>query len=117
MVRDADRSWRERSSLGTAPGDPAHETRGDVATREKPGTPGAVPNEERSRHERSASLTIANAIIRNAITFGNQETQLFYCVFKTRPTVYHLGRGSIVRCAQFLYDYLGVLKCHVGGNV
>ena len=38
--------------------DPAHETRGDVATREKPGTPGAVPNEDRSRHERFASLTI-----------------------------------------------------------
>ena len=29
-----------------------------MATREKPGTPGAVPNEDRSRHERSASLTI-----------------------------------------------------------
>ena len=38
--------------------DPAHETRGDVATRQKPGTPGAVPNEDRSRHQRSASLTL-----------------------------------------------------------
>ena len=29
----------------------------------------------------------------------------------------HLGRGSIVTCAQFLCGYLRVLKYHVGGSV
>ena len=38
--------------------DPAHETRGAVATREKPGTPAVVQTGECSRHERIWFMTI-----------------------------------------------------------
>ena len=37
---------------------PAHETEGEVATREKPGIPGVVQDGDRSRHERSTSTII-----------------------------------------------------------
>ena len=40
--------------------DPAHETQGNVATREKPRTPGVVHDGDRSHHEWSASAMRRN---------------------------------------------------------
>ena len=46
----------ENCGIGGVEEDLAHKTEEDVATREKPRTPGGVRDGERSRHERSASI-------------------------------------------------------------
>ena len=48
--------------VGVEEEDPAHETRGTVATREKPGTPWVVHTDDRSRHERIASMTVGSRV-------------------------------------------------------
>ena len=48
--------------VGVEEEDPAHETRATVATREKPGTPGVVHTDDRSRHERIASMTVGSRV-------------------------------------------------------
>ena len=44
----------DENGIDEAQENPAHETEGEVATREKLGTPGEVHDGHRSRHERSA---------------------------------------------------------------
>ena len=46
----------EDCGIGGAEEDPAHKTQEDVATREKPGTPGGERDGDRSCHKRSASI-------------------------------------------------------------
>ena len=46
----------ENCGIGGGEEDPAHKTQEDVATREKPGTPGGVRDGDRSHHERSAPI-------------------------------------------------------------
>ena len=48
--------------VGVEEEDPGHDTRGTVATREKPGTPGVVHTDDRSRHEQIASMTIGSRV-------------------------------------------------------
>ena len=51
----------EDCGIGRVEEDPAHETQEDVATWEKPGTPGGVRDGDHSRHERSASIVTTRA--------------------------------------------------------
>ena len=53
----------ESSGIGEVEEDPAHKTKEDVATREKPGTPGGERNGDHSRHERSASIITTGTYI------------------------------------------------------
>ena len=46
----------EDCGMGGEEEDSSHKTQEDVATREKPGTPGGERDGNRSRHERSASF-------------------------------------------------------------
>ena len=46
----------EDCAIGVAEEDPAHKTKEDVVTQEKPGTPGGERDDDRSRHELSASI-------------------------------------------------------------